>query len=107
MSLYKLWDTEHEGRSLIKNSYGRILDRILESRGPHMVKHLRHILGWIVCARRPLRWREIQGAISLDLERQRVDYDKGIAESPKGLFASIVKIQADDTVELVHGTARE
>jgi hypothetical protein len=72
-----------------------------------MVKHLRHILGWIVCACRPLKWREIQGAISLDLERERVDYDNKIAESPKGLFASIVELQADGTVELVHGTARE
>lgn len=88
-------------------SYGRILDRILESRGQHTVKHLRHILGWIVCARRPLKWREIQGAISLNLKSKRVDYDKEIAESPKGLFASIVKLQEDGTVELVHSTARE
>ena len=71
------------------------------------MNHIRHILGWIVCARRPLQWREIQGAVCIDLENQHIDHDKEVLDTPKGLFASLVEIQEDDTVALVHGTARE
>lgn len=45
--------------------------------------------------------------VSIDLENQRIDYDKEIADTPKGLFASLVELQEDGTIELVHGTARE
>ena len=88
-------------------SYERILSRILDSRGEHVINPLKQVLGWIVCARRSLRWAEIQAAVSLDLDAEGVDHDKQISESPKGLFASLVEIQSDGTVELVHGTARE
>ncbi|CAG7998786.1 unnamed protein product [Penicillium salamii] len=87
--------------------YSRIIERIFESRGDSIAMHMRQVLGWIVCAKRPLRWREIQGALSIDMEGSVVDYDKRLLESPKGLFAALVEMQADDTVELVHGTARE
>lgn len=89
------------------HSYSRIIQRIFDSRGNHLAMHMRKILGWIVCAKRPLRWREIQGAICIDMEQQLVDYDKQILDSPKGLFTALVEIQADGTVEVVHGTARE
>ena len=88
-------------------SYERILHRVLEISGDHNLNHLRQVLGWIVCARRPLRWREIQGAICIDLENQHVDYNRAISDTPKGLFASLVELRVDGTVELVHGTARE
>ncbi|KAK7750570.1 hypothetical protein SLS62_007546 [Diatrype stigma] len=87
--------------------YERILDRVNESKTDNVLKYLNQILGWIVCARRPLRWREIQGAVSIDLENEHIDYKKEISESPKGLFASLVEVKEDGTVELVHGTARE
>ncbi|KAI8631124.1 hypothetical protein F5Y19DRAFT_473523 [Xylariaceae sp. FL1651] len=87
--------------------YERILQRIFESRGDHIVNPLRQVLGWIACARRPLRWAEIQGAVCIDLDNQNVDHNKKISDSPKGLFASLVELQKDDTVKLVHETARE
>jgi hypothetical protein len=87
--------------------YSRIIERIRESQADQIGKSVKQILGWIVCARRPLRWYEIQGALCLDLEEQCVDHDKKVSDSPKGLFASLVEVQTDGTVELVHGTARE
>lgn len=68
---------------------------------------LRQILGWIVWAKRPLRWREIQGAMSIDMEQQKIDYDRKLVDSPKELFASFVELDADGTVQLIHETARE
>ncbi|PGH01881.1 hypothetical protein AJ80_08953 [Polytolypa hystricis UAMH7299] len=91
----------------LDNVYERILRRVFESRGDHIVNYIRHILGWIVCARRPLRWREIQGAVCIDMENQHLDNDREMSDSPKGLFASLIELQADGTVDLVHGTARK
>lgn len=71
------------------------------------MSHLRQVFGWVVYAKRPLRWREIQGAISTDLNQQDVDYNRKILESPKALFASLIEIRSDGTVELIHATARE
>ncbi|KAK2762332.1 hypothetical protein FQN54_001342 [Arachnomyces sp. PD_36] len=87
--------------------YERILHRVLESRGHHMISHIQEILGWIVCARRPLRWSEIQGAICIDLESEKLDYDREMMDSPKELFASLIMWQKGGTVDLVHGTARQ
>ncbi len=68
---------------------------------------VRQILGWIVCAKRSLRWREIQGAVSIDMDQQQVDYKRKLLESPKDLFASLVELENDETVQLIHETARE
>ncbi|KAK3377270.1 hypothetical protein B0T24DRAFT_237594 [Lasiosphaeria ovina] len=87
--------------------YERILRRVLDSRGEHIISPLKQVLGWIVCARRSLQWSEIQAAVSIDLDTESVNHDRKISESPKGLFASLVEMHADGTVELVHGTARE
>ncbi|KAK3321504.1 hypothetical protein B0T19DRAFT_374928 [Cercophora scortea] len=86
--------------------YDRILYRVLHSEDQRRSKVVRQILGWIVCARRPLRWREVQAAVCIDVQTQAVDYRKKLLDSPKQLFASFVEVRADDTVELVHGTAR-
>ncbi|KAI0155131.1 hypothetical protein GGR57DRAFT_464218 [Xylariaceae sp. FL1272] len=89
--------------------YERILERIFEDttgRGSGS-DTFRQALGWIVCARRPLRWAEIQGALCIDLETQKLNQERKVVDSPKHLFASLVEVQADGTVELVHNTAGE
>ncbi|KAK3389796.1 hypothetical protein B0H63DRAFT_104197 [Podospora didyma] len=87
--------------------YERIFQRILESKGDSFVDSVKKTLGWIVCAQRPWRWREIQAAICINMEDQCLDYSDKLLESPTGLFASLVELQSDGTVELVHETARE
>ncbi|KAL4879458.1 hypothetical protein BJY04DRAFT_220054 [Aspergillus karnatakaensis] len=87
--------------------YGRIYKRVLEARGNHMVSYIKRILGWIVYSQRPLRWREIQGAVCIDLENKSVDYDRRMVDGPKNLFASLVVMQDNGFVGLVHGTARQ
>lgn len=102
--IYMLWI------DFIKKRYKRILERVLESRGEKTINRICLILGWIVCARRPLRWREIQGAVSIDMEggvEQQIDHERKLSESPKELFASLVELEYDGTVQLIHETARE
>jgi hypothetical protein len=60
-----------------------------------------------VCAQRPLRWREIQGGICIDLDRQHINYDKKLLKSPKQLFSSLVELDPDGHVQLIHKTAHE
>ncbi|KAI1076452.1 hypothetical protein F5B20DRAFT_556101 [Whalleya microplaca] len=91
----------------LDDAYARIMHRITENRPHDLTLEVRKILSWIACAPRPLRWREIQAAVSLDIENQEVDHERRLLDSPKDLFASIVEIQSDETVELIHSTARE
>ncbi|KAJ8132836.1 hypothetical protein O1611_g785 [Lasiodiplodia mahajangana] len=87
--------------------YERIFERVFEMRNDTSGAFVREILGWIACARRPLKWAEVQGAVCIDLDNQVVDYARMLSESPKGLFASLIEIGKDGTVELIHETARE
>lgn len=82
---------------------------MFDSKDKKSVKNIRSILGLIVCARRPLRWQEIQSVISLEIEEgiAVLDHDKRMIESPKGLFAALVEVKGNSTVELVHGTAKK
>ncbi|TGJ85994.1 hypothetical protein E0Z10_g2737 [Xylaria hypoxylon] len=84
--------------------YERIVERMFEARDDSAVASVRKILGWITCARRPLKWVEVQGAVCVDLDNQIIDHDKMLSDSPKGLFASLIEIKEDNTVELVHET---
>ncbi|KAI1130797.1 hypothetical protein F5Y10DRAFT_275838 [Nemania abortiva] len=87
--------------------YERILERMFETRDDTARVSVREILGWITCARRPLKWAEVQGVVCLDLENQVIDHARMLSDSPKGLFASLIEIKEDGTVELIHETARD
>ncbi|CEJ93516.1 hypothetical protein VHEMI09097 [[Torrubiella] hemipterigena] len=85
--------------------YDRILHRVFESRNRNMVSYIQNILGWIVYAKRPMRWREVQGAVCIDIEAQDINTDRMLLEPPEGLFASIIEVRSNGTVELTHTTA--
>ncbi|KAI2464722.1 hypothetical protein F4781DRAFT_411946 [Annulohypoxylon bovei var. microspora] len=87
--------------------YSRILYRIAEGKPHNSLQVIWKILGWVVCAPRPLRWREVQAAASLDLDIQEVNHRRRFLDSPKDLFASLIEFQSNDTIELTHDTARE
>jgi hypothetical protein len=65
------------------------------------------LLSWLVCAKRSMKWHEIQGAKSIDLDQQMVNYRKlRFRVDSKDLCGSLVEIRSDGTVELVHLTAK-
>ncbi len=56
---------------------------------------------------RPLKWHEIQGAASIDLARNEVDFKRlCVRLSIKELCGSLVHLDSQDNIELVHSTAR-
>lgn len=70
-------------------------------------KMAQKILGWMVCAKRPLKWHEIQGAVSMDLEERTIDFDeRKLRVHIQDLCGSLVLILPGDRVELVHSTAK-
>ena len=65
------------------------------------------LLGWLVCAKRPLKWHEIQGLKSINLDQQSVDFEReSFLVEPKDLCESLVEVRSDETVELVHLTVK-
>ena len=64
------------------------------------------LLGWMVCAKRQLNWREIQVALSIDLDEQTVDYDdRRLRTHIYEICGSLVQVSGD-RVFLVHSTAK-
>ena len=65
------------------------------------------ILGWMVCARRPLKWREIQAAVSMNPINQSIEFeDRKFRSDVRDYCGSLIQVLPGDRVELVHTTAR-
>jgi len=68
----------------------------------------KQLLGLLVCAKRSLKWTEIQGAISIDLDTKIVDFDgRCFRADSKDLCGSLVEVRPGGIVELVHMTAKQ
>lgn len=85
--------------------YNRILDRIMQN--PTISEDTQTVLGWLACAKRPLKWYEIQGATSIDLAEQSVNFEeRKFRLTSKELCGSLVEESSDGTVQFAHLTAR-
>jgi hypothetical protein len=74
---------------------------------PSQWKQAQKLLGWLVCAKRPLMWHEIQSAVAMDAERQVIDIKTmGIDYHIRELCGSLVVEFPGGRLELVHSTAR-
>ena len=88
-------------------SYERIVYRILYEAEPAESVAAKRLLGWLACAIRPLRWHEVQGATSYDVEDHTFDFEEGkFRKDPKRLCGSLVDMYADTEIRLVHLTAK-
>ncbi|KAL7952980.1 hypothetical protein V8C34DRAFT_75562 [Trichoderma compactum] len=105
-ALLEEWRADSFPREL-DDVYERITRRILQS-GPESNRRIsRKLMSWISCSKRPLRWHEIQCAISVDLDNQKLNEDKRLINDSKDFCASVVEVHADYVVELVHPTAKD
>jgi hypothetical protein len=73
------------------------------------------ILAWVICCKRPLKWRELQATFSIELASQTVDFeDRKLRVTCKDLCGSLIdvrsakfsELESGNTIELVHETAR-
>ncbi|KAI9869334.1 MAG: hypothetical protein M1813_000123 [Trichoglossum hirsutum] len=90
----------------LDQAYGRIVERTFRNPNRSQRDHAKRLLGWVVSALRPLKWYEIQGAISIQLESRSVDFEnRHLRIGMKDLCGSLIEVQPDDTIELVHTSA--
>lgn len=83
------------------------MDRIIRQASRPMRESALKLLGWLVCAKRPLRWSEIQSLKSITVDEQCVDFARyEFRNSGKELCGSLVELQPDGTLELIHITAK-
>lgn len=91
----------------INEVYKRIMYRINQQASRTVTKDALMLLGWLVCAKRPLKWYEIQGLKSINLNKQSVEFERQrFVVAPKDLCGSLVEIRLDGTLELVHLSAK-
>lgn len=91
-------------------SYTRIMERLEQDLSEEQLEYTRLLLGWLVCSKRPLKWTEIQVALSIDLHlttaSHELDMDLRLRDDVQELCGSLVQILKGNRVELVHSTAK-
>ncbi|KAL2679252.1 hypothetical protein Neosp_010019 [[Neocosmospora] mangrovei] len=91
----------------INEAYERIMDRIVQQASPEEMEDISSLLGWLVCAKRSLKWHEIQILKSINLDKRSVEFERNrFRVDAKDLFESLVEIQPDGTLEFAHTTAK-
>ncbi|KAL4918902.1 hypothetical protein BDW62DRAFT_180053 [Aspergillus aurantiobrunneus] len=93
----------------LDEAYTRIMERLKQDLIPEQLEYTRLLLGWLVRSKRPLKWTEIQLALSIDmgtLDANEVDMNLKIRDEPLELCGSLVQVLKGNRIELVHSTAR-
>ncbi|KAH5050480.1 hypothetical protein HBH96_186180 [Parastagonospora nodorum] len=90
----------------LKEAYERIIKRIkVHSEEAEWIM-ARKLLGWMICAKRQLTWKEIQVALSIDSNTQTIEYeDRHLRTNIQDICGSLV-VMSQDRVTLVHSTAK-
>jgi hypothetical protein len=61
----------------------------------------------VVCAKRPLKWKEIQAAVSINPDEQSIDWQKQKLRSDIHEYCgSLIEVLPGERVELIHTTAK-
>ena len=88
--------------------YDRILTRIRERAGGKGWRIVNNLFAWVLIARRPMKWSEIQTAISMDIENGTIDLtEKMLRVGIRDLCGSLVQEKWSGRVEFVHYTVKE
>ncbi|KAF2647502.1 hypothetical protein K491DRAFT_699595 [Lophiostoma macrostomum CBS 122681] len=88
-------------------AYDRILTRIQATVSESRWDEVRLILGWLVVAKRPLKWHEIQCLKAINFVKGTIEYERErFIIGPTDLLDSLVDEREDGTVQLVHLSAK-
>lgn len=77
-------------------------------RSPGKWEKARLLLGWLVCAHRPLKWHEIQAILSFDPVEGVVDFDYRMIRrnNISNFLGSLVQVLPGNNIRLIHSTAK-
>jgi len=96
----------------VRNRYGRILERLKRDYHGHESSwgKSKTIFGWLACAKRPLKWHELQAALSIEVdERGNPSFDNRLGRSPKGIqemCGTLIQVLPGNKIEFIHQTAK-
>ncbi|KAL4786749.1 hypothetical protein BJX76DRAFT_354925 [Aspergillus varians] len=91
-------------------AYTRIMERLKQDLSPAQLEYTQLLLSWLVCSKRPLKWTEIQAALSVNmrmLDTNELDMGLKLRDDPQDLCGSLVQVLKGNRIELVHSTARQ
>ncbi|KAJ4407348.1 hypothetical protein N0V91_003932 [Didymella pomorum] len=89
----------------LKGAYERIRSMKNVASPPEWEK-TKKLLGWMICAKRQLTWKEMQVALSIDVDGQSIEYDdRRFRRHIHDVCGSLVLLNGD-RVSLVHSTAK-
>ncbi|KAJ0425196.1 hypothetical protein BJY00DRAFT_308523 [Aspergillus carlsbadensis] len=99
----------------LDDAYQRVVSTVINKAPPKQRRAALQILGWVTCATRPLKWREIQATFFIDPETSTSQYEgRRLRATCKKFCSSLVDLHVGTTGEsteatlgLVHSTARE
>ncbi|ETS75549.1 hypothetical protein PFICI_12493 [Pestalotiopsis fici W106-1] len=99
----------------LEQAYARVVERVLKNSKEQERQIAEKILGWVVCAYRPLRWREIQSLFCIDSKAGTADTRRRPLKSCKYFCSSLVDITGckndsegnEARIELVHVSAKQ
>ncbi|KAF4452456.1 Early growth response protein 1-B [Fusarium austroafricanum] len=92
--------------------YERLLDSVrcqllAQPGGEKKWQRSKLLFGWLVCAKRPLRWHEMQAILCFDQSNLKVDFEnKMLRQDMERYLGSIVHVLDDGNIRLIHSTAR-
>ncbi|ORY68435.1 uncharacterized protein BCR38DRAFT_423243 [Pseudomassariella vexata] len=88
----------------IGEAYGRIIGHLKEQHAEQWDK-IKDILGWLVCAKRPLQWHEIQAIVSVKEDSVEIEQCKFVKDVTE-ICGSLVH-KRGTKIELIHHTAHD
>ncbi|KAF5632924.1 early growth response 1-B [Fusarium sp. NRRL 25303] len=64
------------------------------------------LFGWLICAKRPLRWNEIQAILCFDPHKLQIDFENDmLRQDMETYLGSIVHVLDGGYIRLIHSTA--
>ncbi|KAI8290726.1 hypothetical protein K4K60_004578 [Colletotrichum sp. SAR11_57] len=92
-------------KDLYTELLGTLKDRLTEKETWDLGKQL---LGWLICAHRPLKLHEMDAILSFDPDREVVDFDLNkLRTDVTDLLGSLVQVLPGDNIRLIHSTAKK
>ncbi|PQE07968.1 zinc finger protein [Rutstroemia sp. NJR-2017a WRK4] len=91
----------------LEETYKKIMRTILKKPVKAQREEAKLLLSWLIHAKRPLKFHEVQTMKSINLKKGEVEFEKRhFRVRPEELCESLVRVRRDGSIELVHSTAK-
>ncbi|KAF4443951.1 Early growth response 1-B [Fusarium acutatum] len=94
------------------DKYEMLLDSVKNSLmaqagGPARWERSKLLFGWLICAKRPLRWHEMQAILCFDPDKLEIDFENNmLRQDMENYLGSIIHVLSGGYIRLIHSTAR-